>query len=132
MSTESGKPASNEMQKVVFEVTTDGFRKWQGALRNIESARKALGANAVLIEVVAHGKGLGMLLETNGAENPELKAKVKKLQSEGVVFAACESTMRREKIEKKDLVEQVATVDSGVAQVIRKQGQNYAYIKIGG
>ena len=132
MSAELGNPESNPTRKVVFEVTTDGFKKWQGALRSIENAQKSLGANSVTIEVVTHGKGVGMLLATSAVENLDLKAKLKKLQADGVVFAACESTMRRDKIEKKDLVQEVVTVDSGVGEVIRKQWENYAYIKIGG
>lgn len=62
----------------------------------------------------------------------ELKAKLEKLHADGVVFAACENTMKREKIEKKDLVELTTTVDSGVSEVIRKQEEGFAYIKSGG
>ena len=40
--------------------------------------------------------------------------------------------MRRENIEKKDLIELSATVPSGVSEVVRKQAAGYAYIKSGG
>lgn len=121
----------DQTHKVVFEVTADGVEKWQGALRNVENTRESLGENAVKLVVVTHGKGLGMLLAANAAENPGMKEKLEKLHADGVVFAACENTMRREKVGKQDLVEQATTVDSGVAEVVRKQGEGYAYIKIG-
>ena len=132
MTAEPEKAASDKTHQVVFEVTSDGPEKWQGALRNVENAQKSLGAKAGKLVVVTHGKGLGLLLAKNAAEHPEMKEKLAKLHADGVVFAACENTMRRDKIEKKDLVEQATTVDSGVGEVIRKQGDGYVYIKIGG
>ncbi len=132
MTAESEKAASNKTHQVVFEVTSDGPEKWQGALRNVENAHKSLGAKAGKLVVVTHGKGLGLLIAKNAAEHPEMKEKLAKLHADGVVFAACENTMRRDKIEKKDLIEQATTVDSGVGEVIRKQGDGFSYIKIGG
>ena len=128
---EPEKPTVEKTHKVVFEVAIDGADKWQGVLRNVENVQKALGAKTK-IEVVTHGKGVGMLLAKTSAENAELKAKLDQLHAVGVVFAACENTMKREKLEKKDLVEISTTVDSGVSEVIRKQEDGYAYIKSGG
>ncbi len=132
MTAENETTASDRTHKVVFEVTADGAEKWLGALRNVENAQKSLGGETVKFEVVTHGKGLGMLLAKNADENAELKEKLAKLHADGVVFAACENTMRRDNVEKKDLVDQATTVDSGVGEVIRKQGEGYSYIKIGG
>ena len=131
MTAEPEKPSADKTHKVVFEVAIDGAEKWQGALRNVENTRKELGAGTK-IEVVTHGKGVGMLLAKTSAENAELKAKLDQLHAAGVVFAACENTMKREKLEKKDLVDLSTTVPSGVSEVIRKQEEGYAYIKSGG
>ncbi len=131
MTTEPDKPSADKTHKVVFEVSIDGAEKWQGALRNVENTRKELGAGTK-IEVVTHGKGVGMLLAKTSAENAELKAKLEQLHTAGVVFAACENTMKREKLEKKDLVELSTTVPSGVSEVVRKQEEGFAYIKSGG
>ena len=131
LSAEPEKPSAEKTHQVVFEVAMDGAEKWQGALRNVENTRKELGAGTK-IEVVTHGKGVGMLLAKTSAENAELKAKLEKLHADGVVFAACENTMKRENLEKKDLVELSTTVPSGVSEVVRKQAAGYAYIKSGG
>ena len=131
MAAETEKPSAEKTHKVVFEVSIDGAENWQGALRNVENTRKELGAGTK-IEVVTHGKGVGMLLAKTSAENAELKAKLDQLHAAGVVFAACENTMKREKLEKKDLVELSTTVPSGVSEVVRKQADGYAYIKSGG
>lgn len=130
-SAEPGKTPGDPSYKVVFEVSIDGAEKWKGALRNVENTRKELGPNTE-IEVVTHGKGVGMLLAETSADNAELKTKLEQLSADGVVFAACENTMRREKLEKKDLVELATTVPSGVSEVVRKQAAGYSYIKSGG
>ena len=132
MTAEVEKQPAGKTHKVVFEVSIDGTDKWLGALRNVENVQKSLGAKTTKIQVVAHGKGIGMLLAKTSTENVELKAKLDQLHAAGVIFAACENTMKREKLDKKDLVELSTTVDSGVSEVIRKQEQGYAYIKSGG
>jgi len=47
------------------------------------------------------------------------------------VFAACENTMRRAKASKADLVAGAITVPSGLAEIIIRQEQDWAYIKAG-
>ena len=131
MTAEPTKQPTPRMHKVVFEVAMDGADKWEGALRNVVNVQKSLGAKTTTIEVVAHGKGIGMLLATTAAANLEMKATVEKLHESGVVFAACENTLKRMQITKDQLVPLATTVDSGVSEVIRKQATGYAYIKSG-
>lgn len=131
MSAEPTKQTTNQMHKVVFELAMDGAEKWGASLRNVENVRKSLGSKSTMIEVVAHGKGIGMLLATTAAANPEMKATLEKLHANGVVFAVCENTLRRMQITKDRLVPLATTVDSGVSEVIRKQEAGYAYIKSG-
>ena len=50
----------------------------------------------------------------------------------GVVFAARENTMKKQNVTKDQLMPFVTTVDSGVAEVVRKQEAGWAYIKGGG
>lgn len=132
MTAEPQQQSTNKMHKVVFEVAIDGAEKWEGALRNVENVQKSLGAMSTKIEVIAHGKGIGMLLAKPAAANPEMKATVEKLHASGVVFAVCENTMKRTQVTKDQLVPLAITVDSGVSEVIRKQEAGYAYIKSGG
>jgi len=122
----------NRTHKVVFEVASDGADNWEAALRNVANVQKSLGEATTKIAVVAHGKGIGMLLATTAAANPEIKTTVEKLHASGVVFAVCENTMKRLTITKEQLVGIATSVDSGVSEVIRKQESGYAYIKSGG
>lgn len=122
--------ASAKAYQTVFEVTSNDPGRWLGALRNVQNVRKSLGVETKIL-VVAHGGGLGMLLAKSEAANAELKSALERLHQDGVTFAACENTMKRDHVEKKDLSDSATTVDSGVAEVIRKQADGYAYINIG-
>lgn len=79
------------------------------------------------IEVVVHGKGLGLILKTNEA----MRERLQSVSGAGVRFAACENTMRRMSLKMEDLMTFATTVDSGVAEVVRKQEAGWSYIKSG-
>lgn len=112
---------------VVIEVNVEGPEAWNGILNNIENLQKAFGAAEVQIESVSHGKGLGLLLRTNTG----LRQRLEQAAATGVVFAACQNTMRRQNLTKDDLLPFVTTVDSGAAEVVRKQEAGWSYLKGG-
>jgi intracellular sulfur oxidation DsrE/DsrF family protein len=95
-------------------------------LTNVENLRKSLG-DSTEIEVVAHSKGLGLLV----AKDNTLADREKKLAESGVIFAACENTMKKKNVTKDQLVPFAKTTDSGVAEVVRKQEAGWSYIKSG-
>jgi intracellular sulfur oxidation DsrE/DsrF family protein len=109
----------------------DGAEQWKGALRNVENVQKAFGSQSTQIELVAHGKGIGMLLATTAATDPEVWSTVENLHASGVRFAVCQNTMAKLRISKDQLVPLATIVDSGVTEVIRKQEMGYSYIKSG-
>ena len=115
------------MHRIVFEVNVDGQEAWGGILNNVENVQKAFGREHTQIEVVAHGKGLSLLL---AADEP-LKERLSKISESGVVLAACENTMRRKNVKKEDLLPFATTVPSGVAEVVLKQEAGWAYLKGG-
>lgn len=112
--------------RAVFELTSPSEDVWTAVLNNVENLRKALGEDTE-VEVVTHGKGLNLLKDSNTAFRDRLQALTKR----GVRFAACQNTMRRENVKKEDLFPGAVTVDSGVAEVVRKQEAGWAYVKSG-
>ena len=112
---------------MVIEVNIEGAEAWKGVLNNIENLQKVFGASEIEIEAVSHGKGLGLLLKTNDA----IRERLEQAAAKGVVFAACQNTMRQQHVTKEDLFPFVITVDSGVAEVMRKQEAGWSYLKAG-
>jgi uncharacterized protein len=114
--------------RIVFELTSAEPETWNGLLNNVENVRSALGEDRTNVEVVVHGKGLGFLKPGDGKQGERMK----QLADAGVVFAACENTMRRQNVVKADLLPFVTIVDSGVAEIVRKQEAGWSYLRIGG
>jgi intracellular sulfur oxidation DsrE/DsrF family protein len=79
------------------------------------------------IEVVCHGPGLALLLK----DKTIVSDKLEKMVEKGVVFNACEFTMKERKIEKSDLVSVAKTVPAGIIEIVTKQEEGWSYIKAG-
>ncbi|MFM6949362.1 MAG: DsrE family protein [Aquirufa sp.] len=116
--------AQNATHRVVVQLNTSDTLVWHGALKNISNLQAALGANTQ-VEVVAHGSGIGILIESKTTQ----KAKIAELAANGVLFKACENTIRERKIDKSTLLQQSGFVPSGVAEVVLKQEAGWSYLK---
>jgi uncharacterized protein len=114
--------------RVVIDVTNPSNEVWGTVLNSIQNIQKALGPENVEIEVVGHERGLSMVVK---AANASMEERMQKISATGVVFAACENSMRHQNVTKADLFPFDITVDSGAAELIRKQDEGWAYIKAG-
>lgn len=112
--------------KVVFELTSDDKKNWETLLNNLENVRRELGPKTEM-EVVAHGNGIHFLLKNSDFQ----KDRMLKLTKVGIKFLGCENTMKRKKINRDELYDFAGTVPAGLAEIIRKQKEGWAYIKIG-
>ena len=110
--------------KVVIQLNTADTASWSSTIGNIRNLQK-IWPNNISIEVVAHGKGLDLIV----ANKTHLANDVNALSKEGVVFAACENSMRKHNVTKADLLPVAITVPSGVAEIVLKQEQGWAYLK---
>ena len=113
--------------KAVFEMTSDQPAVWDATLRNLENLTKHYGPGNAMFEVVAHGTGIGLMLKSNAA----LAERMEALAKQGVIFAACNNTMKRKGLTRADLLPFVTVVPAGVAEIIEKQEAGWAYIKAG-
>ena len=114
-------PAST--YKAVFQVSDADPQKWNLTLNNARAALAELGPGTT-IEIVAFGPGIGML-----KVDSEVAARLTEAAGKGVKLAACQNTMRGQHLEPKDLHPQITVVPSGVGEIIRKQGEGYAYLR---
>ncbi len=122
----SQTPPAHQHQ-VVLQMNVEGMDSWNQLFANIQNIQAVFGADKIQIEVVAYGKGLSLLLKTNSA----FEERMKKAIAGGVVLAACQNTMRLRKVTTDDLFPFASQVDSGVAELIRRQEAGWSYIKAG-
>lgn len=113
--------------RVVFDLTADGPERWDGALRNVENVRKALGPENVEVQLVVHGKAYPLLQKTN----TEMEGRLRGLTEDGVRLSLCQNTMKRFNVSKESLFPFAGTVDAAMAELVRRQDAGWAYIKTG-
>lgn len=118
---------TNEVQhKVVIQLNTADTSAWSSTIGNIKNLQKLWPGNLV-VEVVIHGKALGLLV----AAKTHLANEVIELSKTNVQFLACENSMRKYHIDKSELLTIANTIPSGVAEVILKQEAGWSYLKAG-
>ncbi|MBF0264348.1 MAG: DsrE family protein [Gammaproteobacteria bacterium] len=119
--------AEDVKHRVVIQVSTDDPRTQKIALNNAVNVQKLYGMDAVEIEIVAYGPGLGLLTKKS-----KQAKRVESLATQDIQFSACGNTMS--KIEKKtgkkpSLLSGVTVVNAGVARIMELQEQGYSYIR---
>ena len=112
--------------KVVIQLNTADTAAWSSTIGNIKNLQN-IWPNNVEVEVVIHGKALGLLV----AAKTHLANEVIEMSKKNVQFLACENSMRKYHIEKSELLNIAFSVPSGVAELILKQETGWSYLKAG-
>ncbi len=131
--TPSRTPTGDIKNKVLIHIADDDQAHLTQALNEIEGALRYYrdSRQAARIEVVVNGRGLE-LLRTDTSEHA---ARIQRLQQEydNLTFAACQNTIDRLESEtrvKVRLLPGVITIDSGMAEIMRRQNQGWAYLQV--
>ena len=114
--------------KVVYHMN-EGVERAPQAIRNI---RNHLNADPkAKIVVVSHAAGINFLIrDAKDAGGNPFEVAVQDLSSRGVEFRVCEYTLKSRNMDKKQMIDDITYVPSGVAEVARLQSQEgYAYLK---
>ena len=120
--------APGDPVKVVYHMNEDVQRAPQ-AIRNIRN-HLSVDPKAKIV-VVSHAAGINFLLrDAKDANGNPFEVAVQDLASKGVEFRVCEITLTSRNIDKKQLIDDIKYVPSGVVEVSRLQSQEgYAYLK---
>ena len=110
--------------RVVVQVSEADPARWNLVLNNVKNLQDDLGAANVEIEVVAYGPGIGML-KLDAVSNSRVSDAIKA----GVHVAACENTMRNQKLTRADMHPNVSYVPAGVTEIVQRQRDGWAYLR---
>jgi intracellular sulfur oxidation DsrE/DsrF family protein len=111
--------------KIVFQLTTadstahKALMKQLGNITSVEPNTK--------IEVVCHGPGLDMLR----SDKSVVGSKITEYVAKGIVFNACEFSMKERNVSRDMILPGVAYVKAGIIYIVNKQNEGYNYIKAG-
>jgi len=124
--TGKSKIATVLQHQVVFHLTSNDTLAWKGLMNNIKNLKAGWG-DSVQIEVVTNGMGIQLLMK----EKTTQQQKIEEFKSKGVVFYACENTMRERNVNKDAMIPATAFVPMGVGEIIKKEEKGWSYIKAG-
>jgi intracellular sulfur oxidation DsrE/DsrF family protein len=110
---------------VVFQLSEPDGPAWNSLSIHVNNVMKALEEDGgSQVEVVFYGPGLAMLTKASKSYEEALKH----LSDKGVKLLACRNAMKVRKVKSEDLFPFAGEVDSGIAEIIRKQESGWAYI----
>lgn len=118
--TGSGSP-----YKIIFQLTTadtmahKALMKQLGNITQVEPQTK--------IEVVCHGPGLDMLHVGKSV----VATKITGFSSKGIVFNACEFSMKERSVSKEQILPSSSFVKAGILYIVQRQSEGWFYIKSG-
>jgi uncharacterized protein len=120
--------AAGDPVKVVYHMN-EGVDHAPQALRNVRN-HLSVDPKAKIV-MVMHAAGINYLMRNaKDANGNPFEVTVQDLVSKGVEFRVCEITLKSRNIDKKQLIEEVTYVPSGVAEVARLQAQEgFVYLK---
>lgn len=111
--------------KIIFQLTsgdTTAHKQLMKQFNNILSV-----SPTTKIEVVCHGAGLEMLVSGKTV----VEDKIKILADKGVVFNACEFSIKERKVDRSKIISVSGFVPAGILEIVSKQEQGWSYIKAG-
>ncbi|MGD2003553.1 MAG: DsrE family protein [Flavobacteriales bacterium] len=117
--------AQTEHQLVV-QMVDNNPKVQKGLIKQLNNLKDGYG-NSITIEVVCHGPGLDLLHKERTAYREELLA----LKERGIIFLACENTLKGRDIPRDAIMEEFQFVPMGIGEVMEKQEQGWSYVKGG-
>lgn len=110
--------------KIILHVNE--VERFSMAINNIRNLL-ALDSH-IKIELLIHGPAIRLMLKEQLIQNNQMEL-FDALYSQGVVFAACNNTMKQMNICQTDIYQNTIIVPAGVYELAQKQQQGYCYIK---
>jgi intracellular sulfur oxidation DsrE/DsrF family protein len=111
--------------QVVLQVSDADPGVWNQALNVARNLQSAYGKDKIKVEIVAFGNGIDMV-----KFDSTVATRVTEAAGTGVAIVACENTMKARKISNEDINSSVGHVPAGVVELMTKQQQGWAYIKL--
>lgn len=111
--------------RIVFQHTTGDTTASKALMKQLGNMLSVSPTSQ--IEVVCHGPGLDMLTSTKS----RVGSKVAEFASKGVVFNACQFSMKERNVLADQLLPSSKQVPAGIIYLVTKQEQGFHYIKSG-
>lgn len=111
--------------RIVMQLTSGDTLVHKGLMKQLRNMKEA--APTMQLEVVCHGPGMDMLMTDRSVVLSGLEGAA----SMGIVFLACENTIKERKLDRSLITPQAGFVKAGIIHIVERQEQGWSYIKAG-
>ena len=113
------------VHKIVFQLSIDDTLAHKALMKQLTNIITV--SPDTKIEVVCHGPGLNMLTDAKTTVLP----KIKELTEKGILFVACEFSLKERNVDKSAILKEAGFVKAGIIEIVTKQEEGWSYIKSG-
>src|SRR5258705_10563217 len=117
--------AQNADYRVVFDMTSRDSLNQQAVVRELNLIRE--GNPDAKLEVVMYGQGIDLAIKDRTSQQAAVQ---KLLTDKGISFKICAIAMKRNNIDKSQLIPGIEVVPDGIYEIILKQREGWGYIKV--
>jgi intracellular sulfur oxidation DsrE/DsrF family protein len=117
--------AQNADYRVVFDMTSRDSVNQQAIVRELGLIRD--GNPDAKMEVVMYGQGIDLAIKDRSSQQAAVQ---KLLADKGISFKICAIAMKRNNVDKSQLIPGIEVVPDGIYEIITKQREGWGYIKV--
>jgi intracellular sulfur oxidation DsrE/DsrF family protein len=111
--------------RIVMQLVSGDTLVHKGLMRQLRNMLEA--APTLQMEVVCHGPGMDLLM----SDRSIVADKVKQFSERGIVFLACENTIKERNLDRAKVLPEAGFVKAGIIHIVERQEQGWSYIKAG-
>lgn len=121
----AGNEKAMPEHKIIFQLTTGDTTAHKQLMKQFNNILSI--SPATQIEVVCHGAGIDMLVSGKTIVHD----KITNLSKRGVVFNACEFSIKERQVDRTKIITESGFVPAGIIEIVSKQEKGWSYIKAG-
>ncbi len=111
--------------RIIMQLTSGDTLVHKNLMKQLRNMKEA--APTMELEIVCHGPGMDLLM----GDRSIVQAKVKEFAAQGIVFLACENTIKERNLDRAKVLPEAGFVKAGIIHIVERQEQGWSYIKAG-
>ena len=116
---------TDRQHRIIMQLTSGDTLVHKNLMKQFKNMKEA--APTMQIEVVCHGPGMDLLM----SDRSIVQAKVKEFAAQGIVFLACDNTIRERNLDPAKVLSEAGHVKAGIIHIVERQEDGWSYIKAG-
>lgn len=116
---------TERQHRIIMQLTSGDTLVHKNLMKQFKNMKEA--APTMQLEVVCHGPGMDLLM----SDRSIVQAKVKEFAAQGIVFLACDNTIRERNLDPTKVLLEAGHVKAGIIHIVERQEDGWSYIKAG-